>query len=295
MSEQFLDPPVGGTLACVRAALPTLNPSERRVAAVVLDRAADVREWTVADLAGAAGTSRASTVRACQRMGFKGFQHLRILLVRDIASAAPRGGPALDPQAEPAEVARGVFRTVADALGESLAPLDGAEFARAVDAVAATPRLLVLGNGGSAPAAQGAALRLMRRGRSAEAPGDAIVQEVTARTLGPGDVCLAISDSGLNLVTLRGAAAARAAGATVVGLTSFHRSELARHADVVLVAGPGGGPFSSRVQTGGVVQTLLLNALEICVQARDLAAGRQDAAELATVADFIERPETGAG
>ena len=83
-------PADGSVLLRVRAALPLLGPSERRVAQVILDRPGAVTEWSTAELATEAGTSTATVVRACQNLGFRGFQHLRL----EVARAAPTEIPA---------------------------------------------------------------------------------------------------------------------------------------------------------------------------------------------------------
>jgi len=53
--------------------------------------------------------------------------------------------------------------------------------------LALAQRLLVIGNGGSAPVAQDAALRFIMIGRPAEAPADTITQLLSARLLSPQD------------------------------------------------------------------------------------------------------------
>ncbi len=68
----------------VRAAASALGPSEGRVAAVIMDRPDDVVDWSAAELAAAAGTSTATVIRACQSLGFRGFQHLRLELARSV-------------------------------------------------------------------------------------------------------------------------------------------------------------------------------------------------------------------
>ncbi|MGO1838580.1 MAG: MurR/RpiR family transcriptional regulator, partial [Candidatus Microbacterium stercoravium] len=93
--------------ARVRAAASALGPSEGRVAAVIMERPDEVVEWSAAEVAEAAGTSTATVIRACQSLGFRGFQHVRLELARS-APLAPR-----DPQ----EAARAnTFDDAVDAL-----------------------------------------------------------------------------------------------------------------------------------------------------------------------------------
>lgn len=156
-------------------------------------------------------------------------------------SSHPKGGNGL---------LRAVFDEVATDLGGALAPLDHGAFDRAVDAIANADRVLVVGNGVSGPSASTVAVRFTLYGRTVEAPTDAVMQQLIARHLTSRDVCLAISDSGLNSLTLQPAEAAKEAGATVIGVTGYARSPLMELADVglVLEGGSGRGAHTARRQ-----------------------------------------------
>ncbi|MFF9565106.1 MurR/RpiR family transcriptional regulator [Leifsonia sp. NPDC014704] len=84
------DPPLGGTLAYIDSVIPALVPSEQRVARAILESPEDVAMMSAADLAARTGTSNATVIRASQSLGFKGFQHLRLLLLRDMPSRPSR-------------------------------------------------------------------------------------------------------------------------------------------------------------------------------------------------------------
>ncbi|PZG43281.1 hypothetical protein C1I98_18580 [Spongiactinospora gelatinilytica] len=188
MSKGELVP--GGAAARIRALLPSLVPSERRVADVCLKRPAAVIEWSVAEPAAAAGTSTATVVRACKTLGFEGFQHLRLMLARDTAQL---GAPSEPPEDAPAGIVSAVFKAAAGSLGPALETLEESELDRAVEVVADARRLLLVGAGGSDPPVQDAALRFVCAGRPAEAPIDAITQTLTARLLSPADACVVVS------------------------------------------------------------------------------------------------------
>ncbi|GAA4482547.1 MurR/RpiR family transcriptional regulator [Rhodococcus olei] len=298
MQSKPADPPPGTTLATIRSLAPTLPPGERRVAQVCLDRPADVAWWSAADLAEQAATSTATVVRACQKLGFSGFQHLRMLLLRDVGAerAVTPGEGAVPGESGPGLLPT-IFAEVAHDLSAALAPLDVDAMRAAVRALADARRVLVVGNGGSAPAAAAAAFRFTSKGRPVEAPADAIIQQLTARQLGPGDVCLVISDTGLNSLSLDSAAAARAGGATVVGVTGHPRSPLVDGSDIALVVGAGAGPWSAHGAGSSVIQLTFLIALQIEVSAArgDLEAVTE--AGLQQVIALMEPPgpERGAG
>lgn len=275
MTTPFAEPPVGGTVALIRSILPSLGPGERRVAQECVRAPQEVALLSVGDLAARTATSSATVVRACQNLGFKGFQHLRLLLLRDVGAGQGAGSPTATGAGEPLDTASRVaalFAAASDELREAHGSLDPEQFELAAGCVARAPRVLVVGNGGSSPAAQMVALRLLTSGRPCEAPVDAVVQQLTARLLAPGDVCLAVSDSGMNAVTLQSVEGALASGATVVGVTGYARSRLARSATHTLVVGAAFHTWDSGAVTGNLAQILLLSALQTAVSERNDAA-----------------------
>lgn len=257
-------PPQGGTRALLQSLAPSLVPSERRVAQCCIDDPAAVAALSVAALADRAGVSPATVVRACQRMGFEGFQQLRELLMRDYTvsqDAARQTAAATTDHPAAAHPVTAVFERAADGIGGALGALDLAAFDGAAEAIRGSARLLIVGNGASLPPAQSIGIHFLTSGKVCECPVDIISQHIAAKTLRPGDVCLAVSDSGMNNFTLRSALLAAEAGATVVGVTSYAKSELALLADFALVAGAEFHRWNDGTVIGNIVQMLLLSAL----------------------------------
>ncbi|MGW8482587.1 MurR/RpiR family transcriptional regulator [Microbacterium sp. NPDC055903] len=265
MNARIAEPPIGGTIDHILSVLPSLIPSAQRVARICAERPEEVVEMSGADLAAAAETSPPTVSRTCQALGFQGFQHLRMLLVRDLGAAA-RQERSLE--AGTAGWLQGIADGAGEILRTSLASVDPAAFEAAADAIVAAPRVLLAGTGASGPAAQAIALKLTINGRPCEAPFDGVTQHLTARVLNPGDVCIVVSSSGENSVTLAAAAAAREAGATVIGVTSFSRSALAEYADIMLVAGARFQSWDQGAVGAGLVQYLLLSVLQLAVADR---------------------------
>lgn len=252
--------PPGGVLAHIRSLLPALQPTERAVASVFLDRPAEVVEMSSQQVAEVAGASRATVVRASQSLGFSGYQQLRVLLAGDVGASRP--APPTGPADSPAAMVAATFAHVGASVPAMVALLDHADVRRVVELLATAPRVVVVGNGLSAPLAMDAAARLVGLGRRAEAPLDGISQQVSARQLGAGEVLLVISGSGASAGSVRAAESAHRAGAAVVLVTAFARSPLAALADVALVVGMPDLTFRDELTlTTRVPQVILLEGL----------------------------------
>jgi RpiR family transcriptional regulator, carbohydrate utilization regulator len=267
----------GGVLAHIRSLLPSLLPTERTVASVLLDRAVDVVEMSSQQVADAAGASRATVVRTAQSLGFSGYQQLRVLIARDAGAAGPP--PTAAAAGTPGAIVASTFAHVGASVPAMTALLDHDEIARVVDLLATAARTVVIGNGLSAPLAADVAGRLVGIGRIAEAPADALAQQVSARHLRPGDVLLVVSGSGANTPSQRAAEAARLGGATVVLVTAFARSPLTSVSDVTLVVGMPDLTFRDELTlTSRVPQVILLEALVTALTERLGADGAAAAA-----------------
>jgi len=260
----------GGVVPRIRALVPSLNPSDARVARVLVGDPRRVVHLSVGDVAAEAGTSASTVVRCCQRLGFKGFQHVKIALAQELGAA---GGPSAEGGAGADLSAGGVLRRVltssARALTDSLSTVGEEEFERAVSALSEARKALFVGVGTSAPLAQDAAYRFKTVGVEAEAPPDVHTQHVAAKLLAEGDVCFAVSHTGATRETVTNVRDAKAAGATTVVLTSFSRSPITEHADVALVAGGPEESFRMEAMTSRVAHLSVLDALFVAVAERD--------------------------
>jgi DNA-binding MurR/RpiR family transcriptional regulator len=268
----------------LRAQLPALGASDRKVAEAVLAQPGAVVFWSVSELAAAAGTAKSSVVRFCQGLGLRGFHDLKLVLAQETAvehrgagpagpwgpEATAAGGRGEDdlPQPLPDALGTVVWRGV-ETLRDTAATVDRVAFDATAARIAEAHTVLLVGSGSSAPLAHDAAQRLRSIGVRTTAPGDSPGQLVAAALLERGDVCLAISHSGATRGTLGALTAATDAGATTVAITSFSRSPLTELADHVLVAGARAASPRVPSLTSRLAHVAVLDALLVAVALRD--------------------------
>ena len=140
------DPPL---LAQLRAALPALGGGERRVISAMLMHPQDVPNWSTADVAEHAGTSLSTVVRACQRVGFRGYQHIRLEFAR-ISDDAERDAAASDTVAEE-PAASAAFSNAIAALTVAAGTIDFSAMDRASALLMNARRILCAATGFSSP------------------------------------------------------------------------------------------------------------------------------------------------
>jgi DNA-binding MurR/RpiR family transcriptional regulator len=263
--------PARAVLATARSLLPSLQPSDARVAQLILDEPDAIVYRSVSEVAEAASTSSATVVRCAQKLGFRGFHDLKLALARERATfeaVQPEPGLSTDPRlVDLVHVITAGAQTVRDAA----ALVDPEAFSAAVSAISDAGRVLFAGVGTSAPLTQDAAYRFSAIGIRGEAYADIHVQQLQARLLTPGDVCVAVSHTGSTRETLGVVRAARDGGALTVAITSFSRSPLTEIVDHVIVAGTREVSFRLEAMASRLAHLALLDALLVSVASRDEA------------------------
>ncbi|OLT11357.1 RpiR family transcriptional regulator [Pseudonocardia sp. CNS-139] len=260
-----------------------LSPAEQRVARAVLGEPLHVFEMSVTELASFSGTSVGTVVRFCQRLGLRGFQDLKLRLARESIPVEEQLLHEVRSADGPGDVLGKVFTGTARALEEAGGAVDPAAFERIVERLVAARRIVFTAVGTSAPLAADISYRLTTIGLPATFPADVHVQHVTARMLGPADVCFAISHTGSTTETLAVTKAARLAGATTVAVTSFLDSPLTELVDHLLVAGSRETSYRIEAMTSRLVHLAVLDAIYVSIALRRPEA--QDA--LAATGDVL--------
>jgi len=263
--------PVPAVLATARSVLPSLQPSDARVAQLILDEPDAIIYRSVSEIAEAAQTSSATVVRCAQKLGFRGFHALKLALARERATfEADHSETAIPSDPRLAELSQ-VITAGAQTVRDAAALVDPDAFDAAVSAISTAGRVLFAGVGTSSPLTHDAAYRFSAIGIRAEAHADIHVQQLQVRLLNVGDVCVAVSHTGSTRETLEAARAARRAGATTVAITSFARSPLSELVDHVIVAGTREVSFRLEAMASRLAHLALLDALLVSVASRDEA------------------------
>lgn len=259
----------GEVAARIATVLPSLIPSDRRVIDLILADPETAISSSVSELAEKAATSASTVVRACQQLGYRGFQELRLCLARDLATPDDRDGlshsEGITSETPPERILDVIFDVSSRALRDAKQTVNAGAFAKAVERIDSASRLLVIGNGGSSAPAQDAAYRFSTLGLIAHAPADALTQHLLARQLDSSAACLVFSHSGVTQETLKAAEAAKSQGASLIAITSHARSPLTELADATLVAAAADRGFRLESMASRLAHLSIVDALFVGV------------------------------
>jgi len=222
-------------LSQVKAMREQLRPSERKLADYVIDAPREVLDQSMMEVAARAGVSQPTIARFCHALGFSGFREFRIRLAQAVAADLPAVYRDVGPDEPVPGVAAKVLDRTIGALLQVRNNLSNDAVAAAIDLLANASRIEFYGAGGSGIAAQDIQHKFFRLGMPSVAYSDPHTFLMSAALLGPGDVVVAISNTGRTRDIVDAARAALAGGAKVIAIT-HGTSPLARLATVGLHA-----------------------------------------------------------
>jgi RpiR family carbohydrate utilization transcriptional regulator len=211
-----------------------MRPSERKVAAAVLADPGAVVHMSMAGLADAAGVSEPTVMRFCTGLGFSGFQAFRLGLAQSLAVGIPVTHSAIEPDDPVESMAGKIFDHTLSSLDRTRRSLDTAAVAAAVETLVRATSVHFVGLGASGIIAQDALQHAVLFGVPCTAPVDLHQQYMAASMCGPGEVVVAISNTGRTTSVLEVTERAKRAGAAVIAVTGGP-GPLADLADVAIV------------------------------------------------------------
>lgn len=227
-------------LVQIRSALPSLPPSERRIAQAILADPVAVAGWSVNRLAAHCATSSTSVVRFYRRLGYTRHQNLRLDLTRESARetlvhpAAPAVSGDIDQDDSLADIVAKIAHNEALAISDTAEALDVEALGRAVAAIADARRVDLFGVGASAFVGLDLQQKLIRIGRTTLTWPDSHSAWTSAAVLDSRCVAIGISHTGATADTLRFLSLAAGAGATTIAISNHANAPVAEAADIVL-------------------------------------------------------------
>lgn len=227
----------GNILLKLRDMQDSLTPVERILADYVLANTQSVLRCSVRDLATKSKTSDASVLRFCRTLGCRGYRDF-IVNVSAALSAhdSVQDGPYTDIQ--PGDDLQTIIRNVSlsnrRSIEDTLSILRQEEVARAVELLRKADKVDFYGMGASGLVCMDAQQKFMRINKMSHAYTDGHSQLTAATLLQKGDVVVLISNSGTTAEILDALEIAKECQASVIAITRYSKSELAKNADVVL-------------------------------------------------------------
>lgn len=260
--------------------LPDMNATERKIADYVLEQPYELIQLPLRELANAIGVSQAAWVRFFKLLGFSGLKEVKQAISSSLLpeKAEEEEGAVygdiigFDSQDQ-------LFRSLVEqeirSLRETAQILDYSQLEKAAHAIRTASRVAFFGVGASGLVALDALHKFARIGIHVAACMDLHLQLTVASTLQKGDVAVLISHSGRTKDTLDILETAKKKGATLIGITKYGKSSLAKSVDILLYTSTPEISVRSGAMGSRTAQLLIIDLLFVCVANSDFQQAEQ--------------------
>lgn len=247
----------------IRSAYSQFSEKERQVADYILEHSNKIIHSTINQVADDLNVADATVFRFCKRIGFKGFQAMKIALAAEIVNPIQDIHETISESDSSKEIAEKVLRSNIRTLEDTFHILNNQTIEQAVQALLDAQHIEFYGNGGSGIIAMDAQHKFIRTGLRTTAYSDAHLQIMSSSQLSSADVAVLISHSGTNKDMLRVADIARQTGATTIAITNLATSPLSKKVDIPLYTVSQETDFRSEALASRIAQLSLVDALYV--------------------------------
>lgn len=252
-------------LGQIRSHYARLSEKEKKIADYILNNPENIIHSTINDVAEDLNVADATVFRFCKRIGFKGFQAMKITLAAEIIEPIQQIHEEISESDDERIVMEKVFQSNIHTLKSTLNLIDETAIEQAVDLLLNAGRVDFYGTGGSAVIAMDAYHKFIRTGIKVFTFMDSHFQIMSASQLTKHDVAVVISHSGTNKDTMNILKTAKKNGAKIIGITGYPKSPLAQNSDVVLYTSAEETEYRSEALSSRIAQLSLIDALYVNV------------------------------
>jgi glucokinase len=239
-----------------------LTPAEQRVAALVLEQPRLVLNEPIADIARLAEVSQPTVIRFCRSLGFLGLADFKLKFASSLTGAIPVRHSQVRISDSTHDLSAKVIDNTVSAILKFRDQLDVRSLDRAIELVSRAKRVEFYAMGNSRVVALDGQHKFFRFRIPTSAYGDSHLFALAAELLQPGDVVIAISNSGRLPELLDAVDAARAAGADVIAIGNS-QSPLAKKATVCLAVDHAEDSTTFLSMISRILQLLLIDILSV--------------------------------
>lgn len=221
------------TLHKIRSLYSSMGPAEKKIADYLLANTQGIISCSVTELAKKCDCGDATVVRFSRRLGFDGFQALKIGIAGEIKSTSSVGSE-INKDDSCFDIFKKRINDISLSLNTTEIVLDADALERTAQLIMKSRRVAVFGLGNSAAIAMDAAHKFLRLGLDAQCCTDNHMQAIIASHLDRQSVAIGISHSGSSKDIVDALRLSKIGGATTICVTNFGSSPIVDASDIAL-------------------------------------------------------------
>ncbi|WP_260412608.1 MurR/RpiR family transcriptional regulator [Alkalihalobacillus sp. TS-13] len=249
----------------IRSFYNRFSEKEKMIADYILNNPEHIIHSTISQIADDLQVAEATVFRFCKRIGFKGYQAMKIALASEIVNPVKDIHETINETDNEKEVAQKIFRSNIRTLEETSHILEQEHYNRAVELIIGARKVEFYGNGGSGIVAMDAHHKFLRSGIQTAAYSDSHLQLMAASQLTDQDVIMFISHSGTNKDLLDVLEVAQQNRVKTIGITTLAKSPLGQKVDVPLYTTSEETDYRSEALASRIAQLSIIDALFVNV------------------------------
>lgn len=233
----------------------TLTKTEKKIANFLLeDQNYLVINMTLQELSKELGLGEASIIRFCRKMGYRGFQDLKVsMAIENAKDEETDEGQEVDSSQ--------TMEKMVYVLESTNERIDRDRLLKAVNLMGEKDQIYFYGAGSSGYAAEIAEARLLRVGKRSKAVKDSHLQAVQSAVMDSSDLVIGLSISGTTNDLYQALKTAKDNGCALIAITNHENSPIAKISDCVLLTGAPENPVTGGTFTSIVSQLYVLDVL----------------------------------
>ncbi|WP_077325567.1 MurR/RpiR family transcriptional regulator [Virgibacillus siamensis] len=262
-------------LASIRSNYGKFSDKEKAIADFILENPQNIIHHTINQVSEHLGVAESTVFRFCQRIGFKGFQAMKIALAAEVVTPIKDIHEKINEEDSIGTVTEKVFRSNIKTIEDTLHIQDEDVIENAVEAILKAGQVQFFGSGGSAVVALDAYHKFIRSGINVNANIDSHMQIMAASQLTSNDLAILISHSGSTKDLLDILQVLKENNVQTIAVTNFAKSPLTKEADISLYTVAEETDFRSEALSSRLGQLTIIDALYTNIMIANNEAGQQ--------------------
>jgi DNA-binding MurR/RpiR family transcriptional regulator len=261
-------------LVSVRTLYPKFSVTERKIADYILKNPNKIIHSSINQLAEDLDVADSTVFRFCKRIGYKGYQAMKIALASEVVSPLQDIHEKVDEGDTVDTIASKVFRSNIKTIEDTLSVFNEEQLQLAVDSIVGANSIEFFGSGGSSIIALDAYHKLIRTGLKVHAVSDTHFQLMAASQMTEKDCAVLISHSGSSKDILHILNIVKSTGAKTIGITNYAKSPLSAAVDIPLYTVSEETDYRSEALSSRIAQLTLIDVLYVNILIKQGSEGQ---------------------
>lgn len=211
----------------------SLPRAERIIAEALLENPEAIERMTLAEIARESGTSEASIIRFCRRLGYDGYTSLKKAFTQ-ANHMDPSSLVSIAPNDDMSVVLKKLYKNNMEVLNETL-EISENNYDEVLAVLLRAKSIHFFAVGDAYVATKLSYIKFRRIGVECSAEEDIMMQMITASNLTRNDVAIAVSYAGRSRNVVDAMKIAKQRGATTISITRRDKSPLLKYTDIRLL------------------------------------------------------------